>query len=116
MGTKIYEEKHRNYRTGVGMIIYLVKHTWTNIENAVHELSKDLDRTIPAACKQLMQMLKYLIDTKNLDLNFEPEKITQNENQNIFALSDSDFYGDKETSTRVSGFILYLLGVTISYS
>ena len=63
-----------------------------------------------------MQVLKYIIDTKNLAFKFESEKIALNENWEIVAFGDSDFYGDKETSTRVSSFILYLLGVTISYS
>ena len=63
-----------------------------------------------------MQVLKYIIDTKNLAFKFESEKIALNENWEIVAFGDGGFYGDKETSTRVSGFILYLLGVTISYS
>ena len=67
----------------------------------------------PCGLQTINAIFKYVIDTKNLDLNFEPENITQNENQNIFALSDSDFYGYKETRISVDGFIIYLLGVPI---
>ena len=47
--TIIDGEKHARYRSGVGMILYLVKHTRPDIANAVRELSKALDCLIPAA-------------------------------------------------------------------
>ena len=36
-------EKNARYRTGVGMLLYLVKHSRPDIANCVRELSKVLD-------------------------------------------------------------------------
>ena len=62
-----------------------------------------------------MQVLKYMVYTKNIALKFEPEKITQNKNWSIVTFSDSDFTVDKERSTSITGFILHLLGLPISW-
>ncbi len=39
---KISSEKQKLYRSGVGMLLYLVKHSRPDIANAVRELSKFL--------------------------------------------------------------------------
>ena len=36
------EERHKIYRSGVGMLLYLVKHSRPDIANGVRELSKAL--------------------------------------------------------------------------
>jgi hypothetical protein len=56
------------------MLLYLVKHSRPDIANAVRELSKALDGTSPAAYKELMSVLKYVMDTKNLSLRIQPKK------------------------------------------
>jgi hypothetical protein len=41
-------EQQTKYRSGVGMILYLVKHSRPDISNAVRELTKVLDKATPA--------------------------------------------------------------------
>ena len=36
----VYKEEHKQYRTGVGMLLYLVKHARPDITNAVRELTR----------------------------------------------------------------------------
>jgi Reverse transcriptase (RNA-dependent DNA polymerase) len=112
---KIDEEKQKLYRSGVGMLLYLVKHSRPDIANAVRELSKALDGTSPAAYKELLRVLKYVLDTKNLSLKLQPKKEEGKTYWNIVAYSDSDFAGDNETRISIAGFILYLMGVPISW-
>jgi hypothetical protein len=112
---KIGPEEQKIYRSGVGMLLYLVKHSRPDIANAVRELSKALDGTSPAAYKELMRVLKYVLDTKNLSLKMHPEKQDENMQWSIVAYSDSDFAGDSETRISIAGFILYLMGVPISW-
>ena len=50
---KISAEDQKLYRSGVGMLLYLVKHTRPDIANAVQELSKVLDGASPAAFKEI---------------------------------------------------------------
>jgi hypothetical protein len=73
------------------MLLYLVKHSRPDIENAVRELSKALDGTSPAAYKELMRVLKYVMDTKNLSLRIQPKKKDRTSQWNMVAFSDSNF-------------------------
>ena len=52
--------------------MYLVKHSRPNLANATKELSKLNDGANPQAYKELLRVIKYVIDTKNLELKIEP--------------------------------------------
>ena len=60
------DEKKTLYQSGVGMLLYLVKHTRPNIANPGCELSKCLDGPSPAAYKEMLRVVKLVIDTKDL--------------------------------------------------
>ena len=53
--SKVDDEKHRIYRSGVGMLLYLVKHSRPDIANAVRELTKALDAPSLAAYKEMLR-------------------------------------------------------------
>ena len=103
------------FRTGVGKLLYLVKHTRPDIANAVRELSKMLDCTTPSALKELRRVIKYVLDTETFGLKIFPDKANQNGILNLKMYCDSDFAGDKETRISISGYIMYLCGVPISW-
>ena len=46
---KISMEDQRMYRSGIGMLLYLVKHSRPNLANATRELSKANNGANPAA-------------------------------------------------------------------
>ncbi len=108
-------EKHALFRSGVGLLLYLVKHTRPDIANAVRELSKVLDGPSPAAYKELLRVIKYVLDTKGLAIKVKPLSLGELVEWLIVVFSDSDFAGDKETRISISGFVLYLMGVPISW-
>ena len=54
----VYKEYHEQYRTGVGMLFYLVKHTRPDIENAVRELTRLNDGTKGNATKEMKRVIK----------------------------------------------------------
>jgi hypothetical protein len=91
------------------------KHLRPDIANAERELSKALDGTSPAADKELMHVLKYVMDTKRLSLKMKPEKENKETGWTVADFSDSDYAGDLETRISIAGFILYLLGVPVSW-
>lgn len=113
-GERINLEDQKLYRSGTGMLLYLQKHTRPDMSNTVRELSKVLDGASPAAFKELKRTLKFTIDTENLALRFSP-KIEEDKKWRLVAYSDSDWANDKETRISVTGFIIYLLGVPISW-
>ena len=61
--------------------------------------------------------MKYVIDTKDIGLKFEPQcgKEASNMIWEISAFSDSDWAGDKDNRKSVSEWIVKLLGCPISY-
>ena len=104
----------QDYQSVVGMLLYLVKHSCPNLANATRELSKANDGANPAAYKKLLHVIKYVIDTKNLGLKIEP---IGNSNQpwEIVYFSNRDDAGDLIIRQSISGFILYVLGVPVSW-
>jgi len=69
---KIEEDEAKKFRSGVGMLLYLVKHSRSDIANAVRELSKVMDAPTLAAMKELKRLIKFVLDTKNYGLRIEP--------------------------------------------
>ena len=55
--TTISEELQSEYRSGVGMLLYLVKHSRPDISNPVGELSKCMSGATEAAHKELMRVI-----------------------------------------------------------
>ena len=109
----IEPEEQSLFRTGVGMLLYLTKHSRPDICNAVRELTKVLDRASPGHYKMMLRVMKYVMETKDFGLHIKPTK-----SGNLFQLrgkADSEFCGDKETRISVYGFILYFCGVPISW-
>ena len=104
---KVTVEVHTMYRSGVGMLLFLVKHTRPDIANPVRELSKLNDCPTPIAVKEMFRVIKFVLDTPEKGLKMKPEL---NDVWRIVAYSDSDYAGDKETRISVTGFIIFLLG------
>ena len=111
---KISVEDQRIYRSGVGMLLYLVKHSRPNMANVTRELSKANDGANPTVYKELLRMIKYILETENLGLRLEPMG-NSNEPWEIICFSDSDYVGDLVNRRSISGFVLYVLGVPVSW-
>jgi hypothetical protein len=112
---KISEDEQSTYRSGVGMLLYLTKHSRPDIANAVRELTKVLDGASPAAYKEMKRVIKYVLDTEKLALKIEPVVINGKGFWKIVIYSDSDYATDPENRLSVSGFVLYLCGVPICW-
>ena len=52
----------KRYRSGVGSLLYLVKHLQPKFSNTVHELFKNMDRSNTSHYKELLRTIKYVID------------------------------------------------------
>ena len=111
---KVSIKEHKTYLSGVGMLLYLMKHSRPDIANAVRELTKVLDKPTPAALKEMKRVMKFVLDTENYGLRIEPTSL-DNEKWTMIGSSDSDWAGDKDTRLSVSGFVIFLLGVPISF-
>ena len=75
------------------MLLYLVKYSCPDLANVSREWSKANDGANPVAYKELLCMIKNVINMKNLGLKIEP-KGNSNEPWDIVCFSNSDYAGD----------------------
>ena len=69
---KISAEDQWEYWLGIGMLMYLFKYLCPDLANATSELSKANNGANPAAYKEILHFIRYMLDTKNLGLKIEP--------------------------------------------
>ena len=110
---KVNPEDHETYRSGVGTILYLTKHSRPDICNPVSELSKTMDVPAPVYLKEMYKVNRHVLSTKGYGLEFE---LTKNMIKwALKALSNSYFASDKETRISVFGYIIYFCGIPIAW-
>ena len=61
---KVSPEEHETYRSGVGTLLYLTKHSRPDICNSVRELSKTMDAPAPVHLKEMYKVIRYVLSTK----------------------------------------------------
>ena len=110
---KVNPQDHEIYRSGVGTLRYLTKHSRPDICNPVRELSKTMDAPAPVHLKEMYKVIRHVLSTKGYGLKFELRKDIIK--WALKALSDSDFASDKETRISVFGYIIYFCGIPIAW-
>ena len=109
---RVDDKKQSKYRTGVGMLLFLIKHSRPDIANCTQELSKVLDGATHSAYKEMLRVMKFVIATREWGLKFNPTFDNKGE-WSLTMYTDSDYAGDKETRISVTGYILFFMGVPI---
>ena len=97
----------------MGILLYLTEHSTPDIANIVHELSKSIDGASKLQFREMLRVIKFILDTKDLGL-----KIVLTLHNGIWkleAFSDSDFANDRETRISVNGYVIYLCGVSVAW-
>ena len=110
---KVNAKDHEKYRSGIGTLLYLMKHSRPDISNPVRELSKTMDAPAPAHLKELYKLVRFVLSTKDYGLKFKLIKSIRKWVLN--ALSDSDFASDKEMRISVFGYVIYFCGIPIAW-
>ena len=102
--------EQKKFRSGIGTLMYLVKLSRPELSNSVRELSKVMDKGMECHFGMLKRLISYVVQTKHLGMNIKPTKEWR-----IEAYADSDFCGDKESRKSVTGFVVFLNGVAVSW-
>ena len=110
----ITDKEQKLYRSGVGMLLYLVKHSRPDLSNSTRELSKVMDKAMEGHIKELCRVIKYALDTRTNGLKLKPED-NNNKLWELKAYSDADFAGDKETRISVTGYVVYFMSVSVCW-
>ena len=62
--------EHETYRSGVGTLLYLTKHSRPDICIPVRELSKTMDAPAPVHLKKMRKLIRFVLSTKEYGLKF----------------------------------------------
>ena len=57
----------KRYRSGVGLLLYLIKNSQLELYNSVREISKCMDESNMSNYNDLIYSIRYVIDTKTID-------------------------------------------------
>ena len=87
---KMSDKDKTHYKSRVGMLLFLIKHTRPDLANATRELSKVMNKPIPNARKEFKRAWKYALDIKDFGLKLNPEKLDGNKEFEVKLFSDSD--------------------------
>ena len=68
---KVNAEDHETYRSGVGTLLYLTKHSRPDISNPVRELSKTMDAPAPVHLTEMYKLIRFVLSTKDYGLKFK---------------------------------------------
>ena len=109
----IEAERQSRYRSGVGMLLFLVKHSRPDISNAVRELSKCMGKANEEAYREMLRVLKYVIETSNYGLRLNAREDKREVTIETFV--DAEWAGDEETRLSVSGYVMFLNGSLINW-
>jgi hypothetical protein len=69
---KIPISSQSQYRSGVEMPLYLINHSRPDLANVVRELSKCLDGARIAVYKEMIRVIRFVLDTRDTCLKLEP--------------------------------------------
>jgi hypothetical protein len=110
---KLSDQEQSLYRSGVGSLLYLLKHSRPDLSNSVRELSKVMDGANQAHLKALYRTIKFVKQTQHLKLKLKP---WMNRDTWIMrAFCDSDFAGDLDDRKSISGYVIYICGCPIAW-
>ena len=87
------------YKSGVGTLLYLTKHSRPDITNPVREISKSMDGASMAQVTEMYRVINFVLETKTLGLRMVP--IFNDGIWKLEELSDSDSANDKHTRYSV---------------
>ena len=71
---KVNAKDHETYRSGVGTLLYLTKHSRPDISNPVRELSKTMDAPAPAHLKEMYKLIRFVLSTKDYGLKIQTDQ------------------------------------------
>jgi hypothetical protein len=123
--TLLLPDQQTKFGSGVGMLLYLVKHSRFDISNSVRELSKVADGATKEHWKLLLRNIKYVITTGYLALKLKPNantfnffmEGTQTEDKGLTlgGTTDSEFGENLDCCISVFGYNIYFCEAIITW-
>ena len=104
----ISKEEQTRYRSGIGMLLYLVKYSIPDLSNAVRELSKVNSGATSNYVRSLLCVVKFALDTRNKGLVYRIKGEYNENNWTLKAFSNSDWAGDADDRRNITCFCIFV--------
>ena len=111
--TKKSYNSQKIYRSGIGSLLYLVKHSQPELSNVVRKISKCMDKQNMSHYKDLIRVIKYTMDKKYYCYQMKPDR-NINGPWELRGYSDVVYAGDNVTSKIITGYIVLINGAIIT--
>src|SRR5210317_171618 len=102
---------HKLYRSGVGKLLYLTKHSRPDISNSLRELSQHLNKPTRAHIRALFRALDYVANSSENYLILKPSK----HSNEITTYVDSDYATNKDNRKSVTGYLIFFWDALIAW-
>jgi hypothetical protein len=117
---KLDDKQHSRYRTCVGKLLYLAKHSRPDIANAVCEqLALHCHAPLDAHWHAMCWCIRYVRATPDWGLLLKPTGVWDGKDKSfkfpIRGRSDSNYATDPESWRSITGTVLYLNGAPIMF-
>ena len=115
---KLVGEKQKEYRSGVGSLLYLLKHSRPELSNPIRELSKAMHEPNTDHVKELLRVIQWVIQTPTIGLKMKPE-VDKDADGNVIwkikGMCDATWGSDPDDGRSISGYIIFLNSVPIAW-
>jgi hypothetical protein len=112
---RLNAEDQHTYRSGVGTLIQFANKTRPDLSNPVRELTKSMDQASSGSFKEMIRVMKYLLDTRKFGLKIQPSALDPSGNWTMRIYSDSDWASCTETRKSITGFVILLQNTPIMW-
>jgi len=107
------EEMAASCRSGVGMLLHLLKHSCIDLGKLVQEMTKALKSPTLTAYTEMLRIIKFVLGTADMGLELVPAFTKGQLKWRLLAASDNNWVNDKDNRKSVMAFILFLCGISI---
>jgi len=109
------KELQENFRSGVGVLLYLALKTRMDLQQAVSMATRVMSNPGKAHMASLEHLLRYTYHTAGRELVFRKGIYRRGDPLKLVAYCDSDWGGEKPGRRSTSGYIVELNGCLIDY-
>ena len=101
----------KNYCSGVGKLLFLMKWSWPDILNSIQDLSRFMSCVSPSHVMAMERIMQFCLCSQDKGLKLQPLGIGDGNKSNKFNIrghSDSDYAKCVEDQKSVTGYSTYL--------
>jgi hypothetical protein len=117
VGKGVSAKEQKQFQSGVGKLLHLMRWSRPDILNAVRELSRFMKEAAPAHMKAMYRAMQYCVAMPEQGLELKPSRKWDGNRDFQFVISgasDANFATDPSTRKSVSGYAVFLEDAPVS--